>query len=168
MIIDERRVEKKGLRVSDTFTPDDNLLLETESFFKKELSYSVSLVRDNEKIKVSGTVKTDVSVKCIRCLDHFTLNINSKFDTILFPLNLVDFSYSALNDDEMEYIFYSNGKIDMPKLIIEQVNLNIPFRTVCSTDCKGICPVCGTNQNYEKCKCDNSLSEINIFNGIKR
>lgn len=168
MIIDESRVEKKSLRVSDTYRPDDNLLLEKESFFRKDLSYVISLSRDSEKIKVSGNIKTEVSARCVKCLDHFNFNINSKFDTILFPLNLVDFSYASLKDEEMEYIFYSNGKIDVEKLLLEQVNLNIPFRTVCSNDCKGICSMCGTNMNYEKCKCDNSINEINIFNNIKR
>lgn len=168
MIIDESRVEKKGLRVSDTYRPDDNLLLEEDSFFKKDLSYVLTLSRDMEKIKVSGHIKTEVSARCVKCLEHFDFSINSKFDTILFPLNLVDFSYASLKDDEMEYIFYSNGKIDIEKLIIEQVNLNIPFRTICSSDCKGICSMCGANLNYEKCKCDSSINEINIFNNIKR
>jgi len=154
--------------ISDTFIPDNESLLESDSIFKKDVSYSITLVRDGEKIKVSGTVKTELAVRCVKCLEYFDLDINSKFDTILYPLNLVDFSYSSLREEEMEYIFYSNGKIDVERLILEQINLNIPYKTICSRDCKGICPMCGSNLNYEKCKCDNSIKELNIFNNIKR
>ena len=28
-----------------------------------------------------------------------------------------------------------------------------PAKVLCSKDCKGICPKCGTNLNKEKCKC---------------
>ncbi len=167
MIIDESRIDKKGIRVSDTYTPDDRLLLDGESFFRKELSFSISMLRDSDKIKVAGSFKTDISVRCVKCLEHFDFNINSKFDSILFPLSLADFSYASLKEEEMEYIFYSNGKIDIEKLIIEQVNLNIPLRVVCSDNCKGLCSMCGTNMNYEKCKCNSSIDEINVFNNLK-
>jgi uncharacterized protein len=167
MIIDERRVEKKRLKISDTVMPDNEALLEGNSFFKKDVSYSITLVREMDKIKVSGGISTELSVRCMKCLEYFDFVINSKFDTILYPLGLVDFSFSSLKDEEMEYIFYSNGKIDIERLILEQVNLNIPYKTTCSRDCKGICPMCGTNLNYEQCKCDKSIKEINIFNNIK-
>ncbi len=167
MIIDESRIDKKGLRVSDTYTPDDRLLLEGDSFFRKDLSFSISMVRDSEKIKVTGSFKTEISVRCVKCLEHFDFNINSKFDSILFPLSLADFSYASLKEEEMEYIFYSNGEIDIEKLIIEQVNLNVPLRVVCSDNCKGLCSMCGTNLNYEKCKCSSSIDEINVFNNLK-
>jgi len=155
MIIDESRIDKKGLRVSDTYTPDDRLLLEGDSFFRKDLSFSISMVRDSEKIKVTGSFKTEISVRCVKCLEHFDFNINSKFDSI------------SLKEEEMEYIFYSNGEIDIEKLIIEQVNLNVPLRVVCSDNCKGLCSMCGTNLNYEKCKCSSSIDEINVFNNLK-
>jgi len=52
---------------------------------------------------------------------------------------------------------------------MEQVNLFIPFSPNCNRDCKGICPVCGMNLNYEKCKCENSFGELNLlFDKIKR
>ena len=95
MIIDESRIDKKGLRVSDTYTPDDRLLLEGDSFFRKDLSFSISMLRDSEKIKVTGSFKTEISVRCVKCLEHFDFNINSKFDSILFPLSLADFSYAS-------------------------------------------------------------------------
>jgi len=31
------------------------------------------------------------------------------------------------------------------------VILSVPMKPLCKEDCKGLCPVCGANLNYEDC-----------------
>jgi uncharacterized protein len=31
--------------------------------------------------------------------------------------------------------------------------LNMPSKTLCREDCRGLCSGCGVNLNYEKCRC---------------
>jgi uncharacterized protein len=169
MIINADKIGKTGLTLSDSIEMDENLLIEEDGFFLQNLNYNIFLTRDGEKIKAKGKIRTSVSLKCVRCLVNFELKINSSFDIILFPTNLVEFSNVSLNADDMEYIFFEGDKIDLLKILMEQVNLFIPFNPICNRDCKGICPVCGMNINYEKCKCESSLSELNsLFDKIKR
>ena len=35
----------------------------------------------------------------------------------------------------------------------EQFVLTLPMKPLCSDDCKGLCPVCGTNLNRGTCDC---------------
>jgi uncharacterized protein len=35
----------------------------------------------------------------------------------------------------------------------EQFYLSLPMKPLCSEDCKGLCPVCGTNLNRDTCNC---------------
>ena len=47
-----------------------------------------------------------------------------------------------------------------------QIYLNIPIKKLCSYECKGLCPVCGTNLNLTKCNCENQFNE-NPFAKLK-
>lgn len=169
MMIDADRINEQGIQLNDSVELDENLLIEEGAFFLEDVNYNLHLSRDGKKIKVKGKIKTAVSLKCIRCLEYYELRIHSKFDLILFPARLIDVGHSALNPEEMEYIFYEGDKIDLEKILIEQVNLFIPYNPVCGDNCKGICPNCGMNLNKYECKCDSSLDEISLlFNKIKR
>ncbi len=169
MMINVDRISEKGIQVNDSAELDENLLVEEGAFFLEDVNHNLHLSRDGKKINVKGKIKTAVSLKCIRCLEYYELKINSKFDIILFPARLIEVAHSALNHDDMEYIFYEGDKIDMAKILIEQVNLFIPYSPVCGKNCKGICPNCGMNLNKYECKCDSSLDEISLlFNKNKR
>ncbi len=39
--------------------------------------------------------------------------------------------------------------------IREEILLNFPLKSLCSSDCKGLCPSCGRNLNWKKCNCLN-------------
>lgn len=50
------------------------------------------------------------------------------------------------------YEFY-NGTVDLSELARETFILNMPSKTLCREDCRGLCSGCGVNLNYEKCRC---------------
>lgn len=169
MLIDINRISGTGLSLDDSVELDPNLLIEDDSFFLEDLDYNIFFKREGSQIKAKGRIATSISLKCVSCLENFELKIDSKFDIVLFPVNQIDINNISLNPDDMEYIFYEGDKIDLAKILMEQVNLFIPYNPVCSTDCKGICPNCGMNLNYEKCKCENPLGEVNFaFSKLKR
>ena len=43
--------------------------------------------------------------------------------------------------------------IDIDELIMTDVTLEIPFQLLCREDCKGLCPVCGSDLNEKTCNC---------------
>lgn len=169
MFIDTNKISEKGLIVSDRVSLDETLLIEENAFPIDDLQYHILFKRDGDRIKAKGNIKTLISLRCVRCLDNFDLKVDSNFDIILFPINLVNQVNNSINSDEMEYIFYEDNRIDLIKILIEQINLFIPYNPICKPDCKGICPNCGVNLNHGKCKCENSSKELNfVFNKIKR
>ena len=44
--------------------------------------------------------------------------------------------------------------IDIKDYLIEILLVEVPFKKLCSTDCKGICIKCGSNRNDESCLCE--------------
>ncbi len=169
MIINVNRISEQGYALNDTIDIDSTLLLEDESFFLEGLNYQVFLKRENQRIQAQGKIKTTISLACVRCLEQFELKINSRFDIILFPKEMVDPRSTSLEEEELEYIFFENDQIDLEKILIEQVNLFIPFKPICDTGCKGICPNCGVNLNHSACPCEEAKNEIKfLFEKVKR
>lgn len=169
MIINVNRISEQGFALNDTLDIDSTRLLEDESFFLEGLNYQIFFKRENQRIQAQGKIKTAISLSCVRCLEPFELKINSRFDIILFPKEMVDLRSTSLDEEELEYIFFENDEIDLEKILIEQVNLFIPFKPVCSSDCKGICPSCGANLNHNACPCEESKNEIKfMFEKVKR
>jgi uncharacterized protein len=169
MYIDINKIGIKGLLLEDRVELDDHLLIEEESFFLDRLDFSVYFTREKEKIRARGQIRTVVSLRCVNCLDNYELKVNSRFDIILFPVYLLKSTDTALTTDDMEYIFFDGEEIDLEKILMEQVNLFIPFNPTCTPDCKGLCPNCGANLNYEECQCEQPLTEMSLlFNRLKR
>ena len=169
MFIEIDKIDSKGLALDDKASLDKNLLIEQEGTFLEDIAYHILLTRDNEKIRARGNIHTALSIPCVRCLQPFDLKIDSQFDIILLPARLMELSNQALDPDDMEYIFFEGDRIDLAKILMEQVNLFIPFKPVCNPSCKGLCPHCGVNLNNEHCRCKRSSNEINIlFDKITR
>lgn len=163
MYIEIDQISPKGLVLNDRVALTEDMLLEDESFFLDEIIYNIRLSRDGSKIRARGRLKTMISIPCVNCLESFDLKIDSSFDIILFPAELIEMTNSSLSSEDMEYIFFEGDRIDLVKILMEQVNLFIPYKPVCSPDCRGLCPGCGANLNNESCHCEASLNEVSLL-----
>lgn len=169
MIIDAKKITNDGKSIRGNLELDDRFLLDDGGYFIGDLRYDVRFVRNGDQIKAKGHIKTAISLRCVKCLQNFRVKVNSVFDIILFPSNLIQVKNQHLNDDEMEYIFFESNEIDIDKIMVEQLNFLIPVNPVCNSTCRGLCPVCGVDLNHGKCKCDSALNEISlVFDKIKR
>jgi uncharacterized protein len=169
MYIDINKIGAKGLLLEDSVELDDYQLIEEESFFLDGVDYTVYFTRDKDKVRARGQIRTVLSLRCVDCLENYELKVNSRFDIILFPVYLIKDVDKTLSSEDMEYIFFDGEEIDLQKILMEQVNLFIPFNPVCSPGCKGICPNCGVNLNYEKCQCEYPTTDMSLlFNKYKR
>ena len=45
------------------------------------------------------------------------------------------------------------GDVDLVQVAREQIYLNLPLKSVCRDDCKGLCATCGANRNRIECAC---------------
>jgi len=170
MLININKISAKGLSIKDTLEIDEEALVENDSQFLDKLNYQVQLHREQNRIKVQGRIRTVISIPCIRCMEHYELKVNSRFDIILFPVEMLEQQNAGnLNPEELEYIFYEGEKIDLEKILIEQINLYLPPYPLCQPDCHGLCPKCGTNLNHSQCPCSFTQEQIKFsFDKLKR
>ncbi len=60
-----------------------------------------------------------------------------------------------LGETEMDVIFLDGDQLDLTDLAAEQVMLSMPMRSLCRSDCAGLCPKCGANRNLDSgCSCE--------------
>jgi uncharacterized protein len=62
-------------------------------------------------------------------------------------------SEREIADEDFSAAFYDNDEIDLEQLMRERFEMSLPMKPLCSEDCRGLCPVCGTNLNRGSCDC---------------
>ncbi len=97
--------------------------------------------------RVHITLKTTAHYRCDRCLDEFDTDFTADIEQQYLK------GKGELLDEDIIRIANDATKIDLNPVIAEMMLLNHPLKMLCSEDCKGICPHCGANLNYEACRC---------------
>lgn len=57
------------------------------------------------------------------------------------------------NEEDDEILLLEDGKVDAGELAREAFILDMDTKTLCSEDCKGLCPRCGADLNLGPCSC---------------
>ena len=84
MFIEINKITNDGLVEKDSIALDDDLLLEKDSYFLENVNYRITLRQTENKIQAKGNIQTSLSLQCMRCLDTYEFEVNSKFDIIFF------------------------------------------------------------------------------------
>ena len=105
---------------------------------------AVSVTEDG--VVANGKMTALTQLSCSRCLEDYWQPITIDFTEIFS-------SHPLLDQDEVpgEQLLPADGSIDLSTIIRDYASLDIPIRQLCSRDCKGLCPTCGTNLNQKDC-----------------
>lgn len=90
-------------------------------------------------------------MECVRCLEEFHLPLHAQFSE-LYAFNSPKNGDLSRLISESGLIVPDDGNIDLAPLVREYMLLEIPIRSLCRTDCKGLCIICGADLNTEPCE----------------
>lgn len=106
------------------------------------------------QVSVDGHVETRVQLECDRCLKPVELPVSADFALeYISGADYASSSAAALSEEELAVSVFDGEAIDVDEIVKEQVLLAVPARTLCRTDCKGMCPECGIDRNTNECDC---------------
>lgn len=117
----------------------------------------MNLSRSGRVILVKSRIEARVKCVCARCLDPFTLTINSEIQASLKPKpdpHLASSEEIELSREDLQTDFYEGEEVDLSPLVQDQVLLTLPPKVVCREDCRGLCQRCGKNLNRGTCQCE--------------
>jgi uncharacterized protein len=146
------------LRVSDI--ADDGLTIEDASLFGSSFAdpswrldrLCLRAERDGDDVVIAGDIESTVPVTCGRCLEEFPVRAHAEVDVRFIP-RPPGGDRVELGSDDLDLDFYDGGEIDLRRLVQSETALALPMKPLCREDCRGLCPVCGTNRNLAACVC---------------
>ncbi|HLH30896.1 MAG TPA: DUF177 domain-containing protein [Terriglobia bacterium] len=120
------------------------------------LDWSASAERAGAEIRINGTLTTSIECSCSRCLEPARIQITKPFDLFFRERDEEMFDEDAeveLDEEDTRTAFFTGTKLAIADILREQALLALPMKALCKVDCKGLCPVCGTNLNTGACSC---------------
>jgi uncharacterized protein len=152
-------------------TPDD-FLLEAEPAWWEEaketleepnvrLRRPVSLVfrahRIGLRLLIQGEIQGELELTCGRCLEPYGHELQEPFQLLLEPApagaGLAEGSIE-LDSDDPELGRYAGDALEFGSVVLELLTAAWPVQPRCDDECRGLCPVCGSNRNLEVCSCE--------------
>jgi len=107
------------------------------------------------QIRIFGQLHTRLEQVCARCLETVFEEVSKSFDLYYRPVaTIAKEEEIRLSLDDTEIAFFESEGLFLADVLAEQVNLAIPMKVICRSDCRGLCPQCGANLNNEECRCE--------------
>ncbi len=96
-------------------------------------------------LELSLTAQTTLDAVCDRCGKEFPLEKEVTYCCML--------AEELQNEDSDEIVLLEDGKANAGELARTAFILGMDSKTLCSEDCKGLCPRCGADLNLGPCSC---------------
>ena len=148
MIIRVSELDEQGLRIDDVAAIAPGL---TDPSWRLE-AVALEVEVEGSDVFVRGRVSVVVPQTCGRCAELVPLRIETDVDAKLIPRPVAGDSVE-LGADDLDLDFYSNDQVDLTRIVETETSLALPMKSLCRSDCRGLCPVCGVNRNAVPCEC---------------
>lgn len=160
MFIDVNELAQRKIRIRKSYAPGTLDFHSAEFRQVEPLEVRATAELAEGQIRIYGNLHTRVELVCARCLDSVVEEISRDFDLSYRPMNSIAHNEELqLDSDETEVAFYEGDGLFLADVLAEQLNLAIPMKVICRSDCRGLCPHCGANLNNEECRCEKHASD---------
>jgi uncharacterized protein len=155
MFIDVHELALHKTRIRKSYAPG-SLDFHSNEFRQVEpLEVRATAELVDGQIRIYGTLHTRLELVCARCLDIVVEEIGKDFDLFYRPTTTLPSEDEVhLNVDDTEIGFFEGDGLFLADILAEQVNLALPMKVICRSDCRGLCPQCGANLNHDECRCE--------------
>lgn len=155
MFLDVKELAVRKARIRKSYPPG-TLDFHTREFQQTEpVEVRATAELLDGQIHIAGHLHTRVELVCARCLDAVVEEMDKDFDLFYRPVASVEKEAEfRLKTEETEIGFFQGEGLFLADVLAEQINLMIPMKVICRSDCRGLCPHCGANLNSESCRCE--------------
>ena len=155
MFLDVKELAVRKARIQKSYPPG-TLDLHTRDFQQVEpLEVRATAELVDSQIHIAGHIRTRIELVCARCLDSVVEELDRDFDLFYRPVSSVEKKEEIrLKPEDTDVGFFKGDGLFLADVLAEQVNLLIPMKVICRSDCRGLCPHCGANLNSESCRCE--------------
>lgn len=136
MIIEIAQIPEAGLTCAG-HEPGSSLGLDADRLFRNigPIEFDLSAELISGELVVEGAVHASLECVCSRCAEFFSTTIEDSSFLRAYEIS-----------DTVE-------TVDISPDLRDAVLLFLPAFPLCTPDCAGLCPQCGTNRNQGSCTC---------------
>lgn len=147
MIIDVRPIlHTPGTRLDFQFELDlSGLEFEGRYPVSRPVTVEGEVRNSADLLELELTARTTLDAVCDRCAKAFPLDKEVTFRCML--------AEELQNEESDEIVLLEDGTVDAGDLARTAFILGMDSKTLCSEDCKGLCPRCGADWNLGPCSC---------------
>ena len=107
---------------------------------------------------LTGAVDTELAMECNRCSIVYSQPVHAEIqeDFVVHPAVRNGAPTSIEEDDvapEMRLFVPGTLDLNLDELLRQSILVAIPLQTLCTDDCRGLCPQCGHPLNEGPCDC---------------
>lgn len=112
----------------------------------------------DNRISLRGQASATAASRCSRCLEPVRIPLSAGIDAL----------YAKQPDpDDPDLYGFEGHAVDLEDAARDALLLELPLQFFCKPDCKGLCPVCGTNLNRVTCTCQEGNVVTGPFSALK-
>ncbi len=126
---------------------------ETGISLRGDVRLTAELKPRREDIILNASLIVPFEMVCSRCLKSYGVDNRIEIEGIFRPKEEGEEDDESLDESSPDISFYESDKIDIFPLSRDNVYLYIPMKTLCSEECRGVCPRCGADRNGSGCDC---------------
>lgn len=113
--------------------------------FSRPVAVAGSVRNTADLLELELTARTTLDAVCDRCGKEFLQDKEIEYRCML--------AEELQNEESDEIVLLEDGKVDAGDLARTALILGMDSKTLCSEDCKGLCPRCGADWNLGPCSC---------------
>jgi uncharacterized protein len=156
LVLDLREMRGPEDRIEQTYPAETFSASRSDDYaVAGSVALALRVRKDGEKCRISGNVRTVLSMSCGRCLERFEMPGNLTVDLLYLPDSANrGGEENEIAEEDLNIAFYRDNQIDLLQMVHEQCQLTLPMKPLCRDQCRGLCPACGANRNERSCGCD--------------
>lgn len=159
MDLDLEKALDEPVDLSHQFDVPGERLERSELLSLSPVFFSGRLRRAEPGFLLEGRLEFDGTVVCARCLKPVSFRRAVAVSWVFAPAYERHQPASAADEEveleakDLDIVYYDDFTVPFDPLIEEQLQLEIPMRVLCREECRGLCPMCGTDRNLAPCTC---------------
>ena len=138
------------LELNESFSMQSVSFLGEEFTFNEPLLLRGIILNNTKSLELKATVTGRAEVHCARCQKPMVVDIS-------FPVSEILVREDAEIAEDEDVVVYSGNSVELSDAVTNSFLMNVTGKYLCSEDCKGLCPHCGTNLNEKSCDCDKDI-----------
>ncbi len=156
MRIDVAALSQGTNRIETTGDAESLDLTHNEVSLEGPVAVELTLNVFEENIRIDGVVHAKIVEECSRCLVEFTRPLEAELHMYAAGGSAAGRAGLPEGGDEggeEGFLVHDGRQLDLRDEVRSAILLSCPLQPLCSPDCKGLCPECGGNLNYNQCSC---------------